>query len=150
MGPDCNESTVAELSDGSLMLNMRSYAGKNLRAVSISRDGGLTWTEPVLDDELVEPVCQASLIAVRHRDQHLLFFSNPASTKRERMTVKVSMDDGKNWSKARLIYAGPSAYSNLVYLANGEIGLLFERGKDHPYERITFARLKLDWFLGNE
>ena len=34
--------------NGSL-LNMRSYHGKNLRAVSISKDGGQSWSGVVLD-----------------------------------------------------------------------------------------------------
>jgi len=55
VGPDCNESTVAELSDGTLMLNMRSYGGRNRRAVALSRDGGLSWSPPAFDETLVEP-----------------------------------------------------------------------------------------------
>src|SRR5262249_43150455 len=59
-----NESAVVELSSGELVLNMRSYHGKHRRAVQRSRDGGLTWGRLELDQELVEPVCQASMIAV--------------------------------------------------------------------------------------
>lgn len=144
-GPDCNESTVVELSDGTLMLNMRSYAGKNRRAVSVSRDGGLTWSPPQLDEQLIEPVCQASLIRVGRRTPAVLLFSNPASTRRINMTVKLSRDEGKSWSASRTIHEGPSAYSNLVELAGGMIGLLYERGDNSPYERITFARFPLRW-----
>jgi sialidase-1 len=37
-----NECQVAERADGPLLLNMRSYHGKNRRAVATSKDGGLT------------------------------------------------------------------------------------------------------------
>ncbi|MBK7927877.1 MAG: exo-alpha-sialidase [Bryobacterales bacterium] len=42
-GAGTNECAVVELRDGSLLLNMRSYHGKNRRAVAVSVDGGLTW-----------------------------------------------------------------------------------------------------------
>ena len=144
-GPDCNESTVAELSDGSLMLNMRSYTGKNRRAVSISRDGGLTWSDPVLDDTLIEPVCEASLIRLGQGKNAVLLFSNPAGTTRSNMTVRLSRDDGRTWSVSREIHAGPSAYSNLVELDARTAGLLYESGDAGPYERIAFVRLPLAW-----
>jgi sialidase-1 len=48
-----NESTLAEKTDGSLLHNMRSYHGKNRRAVATSTDGGLTWSPVTLDEALV-------------------------------------------------------------------------------------------------
>ena len=137
-GPQCNECAVAELSDGSLLLNMRSYAGRNRRATSVSRDGGLTWAAPVLDDALLEPVCQASMIRYGKRG---LLFANPASTKREKMTVRVSRNGGRTWTGERVVYAGPAAYSNLVELPRGGVGLLYEKGEKSPYETIAFATL---------
>ena len=139
-GPDCNESTMVELRDGSLLLNMRSYAGKNRRAVSISRDGGLSWSQPVLDEALIEPVCQASLIRYR---KNLLLFSNPASTKRERMTVRLSRDEGKTWVAEKVLHAGPAAYSNLIELPGGVPAILYERGKQQAYEEIVFEAFSL-------
>jgi sialidase-1 len=135
-GPDSNESTVEELPDGSLMLNMRSYAGKNRRSVSISRDGGLTWSAPLHDGTLIEPVCQGSLL----RFGKALLFSNPASTKRENMTVRLSRDGGKTWSASMAVHAGPAAYSNLVRADRRHAGLLYEGGDTSPYERIMFLR----------
>jgi len=144
-GPDCNESTVVELRDGSLMLNMRSYAGKNRRAVSISRDGGLSWTDPALDDALIEPVCQASLIGSGKGRRRVLLFSNPADARRVNMTVRLSRDEGKTWSVSKTIHAGPAAYSNLIELKGNTVGLLYERGDTDRYERITFARFPIQW-----
>ena len=136
-GPEANESTVAELEDGSLLLNMRSYRGRNRRMVARSRDEGLTWSEPVEDAALVEPVCQGSLLRFGRK---LLLFSNPASTKRENLTVRVSRDGGRSWYGARVIQGGPAAYSNLVALDRGTAGILYERGEAGPYEQISFAR----------
>jgi sialidase-1 len=147
VGPDCNEAQVAELADGSLVLNMRSYRGNNRRLVATSKDGGLTWSRPVEAAALVEPVCQASL--VRHRgDPGGLLFANPASKKRERLTVRFSPDGGKTWPAGQILHPGPAAYSCLAVLPDGSIACLYERGDKTPYETITFARFSLGWLRG--
>jgi sialidase-1 len=61
------------------------------------------------------------------------------------MTVRLSRDDGKSWVASRTVYEGPSAYSNLVEIGPGVVGLLYERGEKDPYERISFARFPLRW-----
>lgn len=154
LGPDCNESQIAELGDGSVMINMRSTHGQNRRAVATSKDGGLTWSEVKLDDTLIEPVCQASLLSLGAglgMKTATLLFSNPASAKREKMTVRMSFDDGKMWPLARTLHAGPAAYSCLtLLLTEGTVGCLYERGDANPYERITFARFSLRWLSQND
>jgi sialidase-1 len=145
-----NESQVVELADGSLMLNMRNHPpqAENYRVVAISPDRGQTLSSGTADRTLIEPPAQASILRLtdaRRQDRNRLLFANPAANKRERMTVRVSYDEGRTWPVARVIHEGPSAYSSLVVLPGGNIGLLFERGDRSPYERITFAHLTLDW-----
>jgi len=137
---------VVERADGSLLLNIRSYRGNYRRLVSVSKDGGQTWSQPVEDDALVEPVCQASLVHHPGIEGGVLF-SNPASTKRERMTVRLSRDEGKTWPVAKVLYDGPSAYSCLAVLRDGSIGCLYERGKKQASETITFARFSRQWLI---
>jgi sialidase-1 len=141
-GENTNESAVAELRDGSLIFNMRSYHGKNRRVIAYSKDRGESWSELKIDEALIEPVCQASLIRA---GKGLLLFSNPADVKRIKMTVKVSRDGGRAWGAGRLLHAGPSAYSSLAEMKNGRIGLLYERGEKRPYEWITFAAFPVRW-----
>jgi sialidase-1 len=144
-----NESQVVELSDGRLMLNMRNHPPKaaNFRMVAISADRGRTLAPARPDARLLEPPAQASLIAWPdgRRGRSVLVFANPASTARERLTVRVSEDEGTTWPTARVVHEGPAAYSSLAVLADGAIAVLFERGARSPYERITFARLPLAW-----
>lgn len=127
------ESTVAELSDGQLMLNIRNSAG-GARLVTTSTDGGASWLPVKADYTLVEPVCQGSLLSWKQ----WLFFSNPASTARENMTIRLSTDDGNNWSKSCRIYSGPSAYSDIVMLSDTEIAIFYEAGYKKPYEGIAY------------
>lgn len=141
--PKVNECQVAELFDGrgTLLMNMRSNHGRNVRAQSTSTDGGLTWTPPVDAEPLIEPVCQASLL--RHEPGKLLLFSNPAAKKRVQLTARASADNGQTWRDIAVLHEGPSAYSSLVSLGANEAGCLYERGEKRPYEKITFARFAL-------
>jgi sialidase-1 len=142
--PNCNESQAVELSDGSVLLNMRSYEANKLRLIATSKDGGVTFTKPVEDKTLIEPVCQASILRYPG-DKNAILFSNPASGKREKMTIRLSGDDCKTWSASKLLHEGPAAYSCLTVLPDKTIGCLYECGTKDPYERIEFARFPLDW-----
>ncbi len=147
VGPLCNECQAVELAGGTVMLNIRSDRGKNRRLVAVSKDGGATFSKPVEDEKLVEPVCQASILRVPGEAGGILF-SNPASTKREKMAVRLSSDGGKTWPHAKELHAGPAAYSCLAFLPGGEIGCLYERGEKNAYETITFARFPRAWLTG--
>jgi sialidase-1 len=148
--PGTNESQVVELADGRLMLNMRNHPPKaeNFRMVATSKDLGRTLSVATPDRALVEPPAQASLLRLstaKAHDRNRLLFANPASTRRERLTVRLSYDEGATWPVSRVVHSGPAAYSSLVALPDLAIGLLFERGERSPYERITFARFPLAW-----
>jgi sialidase-1 len=142
-----NECQVAELSDGSLLLNMRGITG-NQRKIARSHDGGMTWSQVVEDATLIESRCQASLerytAKLRH-DKDRLLFSNPASLERKNMTVRLSYDEGQTWPIAKQLHEGPSAYSCLTVLSDMTAGCLYERGENGPYEKITFARFNTEW-----
>ena len=146
-----NECTVAELPSGNLMLNMRNYGPTRHRKVSISKDGGESWSVPKTDTALTEPVCQGSLLWYAHPGKKpFLAFSNPANTgSRVAMTVKISYNKGKTWTLKKLLHAGPSAYSNLVQLPNGNLGCLYEAGNKNPYEGIVFEEIALGSFEKN-
>ena len=137
-----NENTVADLGNNELYLNMRSSDHNNskpyCRKVTWSNDGGSSFDKTLLDSTLVSPICQGSVLNFKFLDgQNLLLFSNPASWRRERMTIRTSSDNGKTWTNNFLIYEGSSAYSDLVQVDEKTAGLLFERD---TYGKISFVR----------
>ena len=148
-----DECQVVELAGGRLMINMRNYWGRSggqpergaMRAVATSDDGGATWSPLTFDATLVEPVCQASLIAIaRHGrpEEQVLLFSNPATKKtRSHMTVRASFDEGRTWPIEHEVDPGSAAYSCLAQLPDGRIGLLYERD---DYRQIVFTVVPLD------
>lgn len=151
VGPHTNECQVAELHDGTLVINCRNHWGrsgndpskKGKRVVAKSTDGGLTWGEPMLDEELPEPTCQAGLIAMTKPaadGKTRLVFSNPAARSRDRMTVRASDDGGETWPKAKLIHPGSTGYSAPAELSDTTVGLLYERA---AYREIAFTVIDL-------
>jgi len=146
-----NESTIAELSNGNLILNMRNYGTTRARQVAISKDGGKTFGDMHIDSTLVEPVCQGSIISYPSGKKTTLAFSNPASaSSRSAMTVRISYDEGKTWAMKKLLYAGPSAYSNLTVLPNKNLACLYEAGIEKAYEGIVFEEIQFSDFVKAE
>ena len=145
-GPRTDECIAAETGDGRVYLSMRNMLGQKRRAYAESYDGGLTWSEVRIEERLVDSTCQASIIALDDGGSApLLLFLNPASPKRENISLRASGDGGRTWSEPRTIFAGPSAYSDLAILPGPAVGALYENGGIWPYSKITFTRLDREW-----
>lgn len=150
--PAINESTTecmaVELSDGSIMLNMRANSNKgvtdhtNGRAIAVTKDLGENWqVHSTSHNALIEPVCMASIIS--HHDEEnrsVLLFSNPNSmTARNRMTIQYSLDDGLSWEKGPLLDELSSrGYSCLSSIDENTIGILYESSQaDMVFQAIS-------------
>ena len=150
-----NECSVVEALGGGLYVNCRnaSGTGRTHRAYAWSSDQGRTFPNLRWDETLVEPICQATLVrftVARDYGRNRVLFANPASTERERMTVRLSYDECRTWPAARMLYHGPSAYSDLAIAPDMTICCLYERGVEHPYETLTLARFNLEWLAEGE
>lgn len=152
--PSSNESTAAELAGNRLLLNSRYQSGEErLRIVSISTNGGQQWDSSYVDAQLIDPVCQGSLLNVGwHRRRAVLAFSNPASqTHRDSLTIRISKDEGKTWLTSLLIDHQPNlrsgntrkdytAYSDMVMITKNRIGIFYERNN---YRELVFKEVLL-------
>ena len=136
------ESTVVELSDGSIMLNSRNGAdGQQYRMVSISKDGGESFFSTDACFVLNEPTCQGSLLRYSFNSitkKANILFSNPNSSEksvRVNGTIRLSDDDGSTWTKS-FRYSQPSpafsGYSDIMLMPdNSAVGVLFETGRHY-------------------
>jgi sialidase-1 len=145
-----NETAAVELSNGRVMLNVRSPSKAHRRILVSSKDGATGWSHPEFHPQLVEPICFGSMVRLS-RDR--ILFVNPdnleradgknepgTSRDRKNLTVWLSYDEGKTWAVKRSVEAGPSAYADLAVLPDKTILCLYEtRGS------LTLARLTLDW-----
>jgi hypothetical protein len=144
-----NECASVELTDGRIYTVARNEedSAPGHRAFACSPDAGLSFEAPfAIDTRLVSPVVQGCVLRYLAIDQgdrtNQILFSAPGDpVKRARMTIRSSVDETRSWSPGRVIYDGPSAYSDMVKLPGGAVGLLYESGAKQPYERITFATL---------
>ena len=143
-GTGTDESHAVELAGGTILQNMRNG---HTRAIARSMDGGVTFGPMEHDAALIDPACNAGIT----RYKNILIFSNAAdSAKRRLLTVRVSYDGGKTWPVSRVIQPGPAAYSTVIPLRGGSVGMLYEQGEKTSVERITFAKFKLDWVARGE
>lgn len=147
--PGSNESMAAELGNGKLMMNSRNQQG-NVRAriVSISSDGGVTWDTTYIDQNLIDPVNQGSILNIgTEKRKTIIAFCNAADPKRrDNLTLRISYDDGKTWNKAIVVDKSAeedkndfTAYSDLVRLNENTIGVFYERD---GYKQIVFTAVK--------
>ncbi|MBS4178928.1 sialidase family protein [Lederbergia citrea] len=145
------ESQVIQLPTGELKYYLRNHYGIQRTAVTTSTDGGETWGEVIFDETLVDPICQSSVILYPDQGDGKVrvLFSNPADEKtRIKGTVRLSEDGGKTWPYSKVIEDGYYGYSCLTVLANGEIGILYERLNDiNDWNKmdIQFGTFTLDW-----
>ena len=147
------ECAVVELSNGSLMLNMRDNRNRsdksktNGRAVSVTLDMGKSWSVHPSDHKaLPEPVCMASLLSHDLPDgRRALFFSNPNSKqRREKMTVRMSLDGGQTWPRSILLDQKGGAYSSLAMVDEKTLGILYESSvADMVFQKINLSEFGL-------
>ncbi|MFI8892644.1 exo-alpha-sialidase [Streptomyces paradoxus] len=139
---NANETTAAELPDGRVYFNTRNDSpSPGTRADAHSADGGQTLVKPFRPQAgLAAPVCQAAVLQLR--DPDLLLYSGPADPGfRALMTIRASTDGGTTWRPAYTVDGLPAAYSDLVRVDAGTVGLLYETGDFGAYETITFRRV---------
>jgi sialidase-1 len=158
-----NESRIAELPDGRLVINGRGAAAEHnlagedtlpARLYAYSDDGGETFSKTEARRELSYFRTDSSLISYPlGAGRSALLFSYPGSPRaRERMTVSVSLDQGRSWAHHKLIYEGASTYSDLVVLPDRTIGLLYgkdrievEKSGGSTPKQVVFARFNYEW-----
>lgn len=139
-----DESQVVERLDSSVLMVARYEGEVFARAFASSTDGGETFSPVVFEPHLDDPHCQGSVvrtpagIALSHADTVQEF-------PRDRVTVRLSEDEGASFDIVRVVDEGPSAYSVLAVLPSGELALAWESGDILPYDRIRFAAFSVAW-----
>lgn len=144
-----NESMATELSDNKILMNSRNQKGDvRARIISISKNGGESWDTTYFDTTLVDPVNQASILTIGYKkNKAIIAFCNTADTKkRDHLTLRISYDEGKTWSKKTTIDESTNpkqhdftAYSDMILINKQHIGILYERNN---YQQIVFKQVK--------
>lgn len=162
--PNTTEAQVVQLSNGSLMLNMRDDRNRQIkddtngRAVAVTNDMGKTWTvHPSSNGALPEPNCMASIIGanvwVGKENKKVLFFSNPADKyRRINMTIKASLDEGMTWPEQyHLLIHAPEGfgYSCLTMVDEQHVGIVYEGNRNLIFQKIPVSDIIADQNINN-
>ncbi len=158
-----NETAAAQLSDGGVLLNVRTESRENRRVIVTSPDGATNWSAPRFDRQLLEPICFASIVSL---GGSRLVFSNPdnlaktngpedpgKSRDRKNLTIQLSLDDGKTWAAKRVLEPGWAGYSDLAVDSDGTIHCFYERGSpganSFQTEALVLASFDTSWIRSN-
>ncbi len=166
------EAALAELSDGRILYNSREHMSRGNRFMAHSEDGGDLWIGAYRSPDLPDGARGTSyglmggMIRLPVLGHDILLYSNidtnagtlpskvggSIAAGREKSTVWASFDGGRTWPVKRLIYDGPSAYSNLGVgrtgtPSQGKIYLIFEGGPKGSHAAVQLVSFNLAWLL---
>ena len=132
---DCNETTCAQMGDGSLLFNIRHRGPQRCRVLGISLDRGEScyWLQP--DLTLEDPMCFGSMAA---KDGEVYFTNCRSMAGRVNLGVKkLAMGAWESCGKIDDI----GGYSDCAFV-NGKLWVLYERSTPKGIAEIMLAKEK--------
>ncbi|MBI3838328.1 MAG: exo-alpha-sialidase, partial [Planctomycetia bacterium] len=159
-----NESALVELPNGIVYMSSRVQSTDiHLRGESLSYNGGITWTTMSLST-IASSAVEGSLVRL---DNNVLLFASPSNDNRARveLTMWISYTNAQTWVKGKVIYFGPSGYSDmtivgpdtiLLEFARGNVGGSLISGGDSSgigitsFYQIGLARINLRWLQDSD
>ena len=135
-----NECAVAELSNGTLVVNSRNYVGQEdpsaptHRAISWSRDAAESLSGAYFATSLPDPICEGAMTTDAAGDMLVFTHPKPALScrgqcSRDHMTLFTSADAGISWQSAALLEPSTSMYSSVLLLPNGSFAVQYDVGQ---------------------
>lgn len=161
-----SESQLIELPDGTLQVFARTT--KSRIATAYSKDGGETWTEGKLVEDLTLASgsgCQLSVINYEGYidGKRAVILTSPTEASRTRGTLRIGLIDdeiqpgeefyGIDWKYSHEITPSGSyfAYSCLTELPTGDIGLIYEKGNTAQFiDSIYYEKLSVSEVTGDK
>jgi sialidase-1 len=145
------EISVSELAGGRVYAAARNAAnnpqerkctadGTQNRAYAISSDGGASFSkEFTFETGIVTPPVQGSTARMSATDaggkyDRLLFAGPSTCDHRQQLRVRSSFDEGGSWTsdaESVLVWGDDAAYSDMVQLGSGSVGVLYEAGPNN-------------------
>lgn len=146
-GPHVGEASLAELADGTLLLQQRASPGQPPRRwIATSRDGGVSFGPSRPTGQRDAP-CHAGLLAL---PDGTLVMSHVPGPGRQRLTLSTSRDGGRSWQARRIVEPGAAAYSDLGRLPDGGLVCVYETGKTTSRKDLAVARFNEEWLFAGD
>ncbi|SEE57659.1 sialidase family protein [Jiangella alba] len=151
-GLGLDEARIAQLATGEVILNARLAGGvsNTSRAVARSRDGGLTFTDAVIETNIAPHAGIASGLAARvdrNGVERVVYTSPVRGTGRETLYARLSHDGADSWSWGRVIDDARAGYSDVVWLDDSTLLVLYSRlgGTGVETLDVVAARFDVAW-----
>lgn len=147
------QPSFAQRRDGTVVAYMRDNGFFKQIRVSESHDHGASWSAPRLS-EIPNPGSSVQLLKLKNR--HWLLCCNDLKKGRYRLTVFLSLDEGRTWPHRRVLHdlgenGGELSYPSLIQGQDGTIHLSYSFQTPLPgkvrNESICYARSDEAWVL---
>ncbi|MGG1515919.1 sialidase family protein [Paenibacillus oryzisoli] len=148
------ESSVAEMSDGHLLMSIRSQLGSVF--MCHSTDGGNTWSLPQTSG-LKSPESCTCLRRIPGTDALLLLWNDSQYEpgkhhfgRRTPLSAAISKDGGESWRRLGNIAEGPNEYTNLncMFTKSGKAIITYMQVEDPAFQELEmdppFKRTGID------
>ena len=117
-----DESKLVEMNDGRLLLSVRR---RGARGFNIGSADGCQWEQQWNNADIDNGnACNADIL--RYNKDILLHTYLKHPTDRTNLMLAMSNDEGRTWHDVMNIQPGGAAYSTMVKLPNGDVGICFE------------------------
>jgi sialidase-1 len=139
------EVALCETSTGEVYVSYRNtdrLANPRCRLYSRSRDGGASFYQQGVEEDLPAHGCNAGLVSFTTASETKALFmllTYPLESSRHKLTCYVSRDDGQAWSGTKVISNG-GGYSDVAVLPNRTVLVLYEQSRAAG---IRLARFRL-------
>lgn len=148
-----DEAKVAELNDGTILMSVRRSGA---RGYVKSTDGGETWGTQSTWSDLNVNACNGDILEYTAKvdgyDQNRTLHSlpiNDGARGREKVSVYLSYDEGQTWERKKQMFPGLSAYSTMIMLEDGSIGMYAE-DQQNNVTTSYFMRFTLSWLTDGQ
>lgn len=148
-----DEAKVAELNDGTILMSVRRSGA---RGYVKSTDGGETWGTQSTWSDLNVNACNGDILEYTAKvdgyDQNRTLHSlpiNDGAKGREKVSVYLSYDEGQTWERKKQMFPGLSAYSTMIMLEDGTIGMYAEDQQNNVTTNY-FMRFSLSWLTDGQ
>lgn len=142
------EPTVVELAGGELLMLMRSGTSRHYQ--SRSRDGGRTW-DPPKPSPLTGHNTPAALWRLDQKPSEIIVIWNNSPDKRYPLSVAISGDGGRTYSKPRNVAEGGGglqvSYPGIVQDREGTFVAVWQEQLPGGGRDIRWARFPREWVL---
>lgn len=130
-----SEAALAVTSEGRVLISIRNENDCHRRAFALSDSGYESWSRPVFNSQMPDPICMGSM---GHENGKIYHMNCNSESHREDLTLKISEDCFNSFES--VFVDTPAGYSDFA-VKDGTLYILYER--DCTNGGLHFKKLKL-------